>query len=186
MKAQVTRLMVLGVLRLRQPTHGYEIQRELERWRADQWAGISRPSVYNQFRTLSREALIAVVSVQPGAQGPSKTQYEITAAGEREFQRLLRDVIENAQPQPLDLMPALCFLPALTEREVVAALEARIAVIDAFLRQFDEGMDEWFPADHPAPYIAEVFLLTREGFRGERTWAEGFLGRVRAGRYRLA
>lgn len=92
-------------------------------------------------------------------------------------------MIENAEPQPLDLMPALCFLPALTERELVAALEARIAVIDGFLGAFDSGMAEWFPEDHPAPYIAEVFLLTREVFLAERTWAQGFLARVRAGRY---
>ena len=30
-----TRLLILGVLRFKQPTHGYDVRRELESWQAE-------------------------------------------------------------------------------------------------------------------------------------------------------
>lgn len=185
MSVQATRLLVLGTLRLRQPTHGYDIQRELTTWNADQWANIARPSVYNQLRTLLREGHIEVVSVESGENRPSKTLYSITENGEVEFTRLLHEIISNDAPQPLDILPALCFLPALTEVEVIAAIEKRVEIINGFLKSFDAQMHSWFQEDAHTNYIRELFILTREAFMGERTWGLGFLERVRSGEYRL-
>jgi len=186
MSVQATRLLVLGALRLRQPTHGYDIQRELTSWNADQWANIARPSVYNQLRTLSREGHIAVAAVQQDERRPSKTLYSITPSGEAEFTRLLREIVSNERPQPLDILPALCFLPMLTKTEISVALEKRLSIIDGFLESFDSHMNSWFHADARANYIREIFLLTREAFVGERTWAREFLERIQADEYQLA
>lgn len=186
MSVRATRLLVLGTIRLRQPTHGYDIQRELTAWNADQWANIARPSVYNQLRSLSRDGFVAVTSVEQSTKRPSKTLYVITEEGEEEFGRLLNEVVSNEHPQPLDLLAALCFLPSLTESEVVDAVTKRVAIIKGFLESFDKEMESWFQPDSRTNYIQEIFLLTREAFVAECRWAEGFLERVSSGTYTFA
>lgn len=186
MSVQVTRLLVLGVIRLRQPVHGYDIQRELNNWNADQWASVARPSVYNQLRSLSRAGFVTVDSIEQSHNRPSKTLYSITESGNLEFAELLNEILWNKNPQPLDLLAALCFLPILTRDEAVAAIEDRTRIIAGFLASFDEQMDVWFHPDGRANYVQEIFLLTREAFRAELRWAEGFLERLRNDTYDLA
>ena len=40
-----TRLLVLGVVRIFQPVHGYDVRRELLSWRVDQWANVAPGSI---------------------------------------------------------------------------------------------------------------------------------------------
>ncbi|AZZ57199.1 PadR family transcriptional regulator [Rathayibacter iranicus] len=88
-----TRLLVLGVVRLRRPVHGYEIQRELESWNADQWASIARGSVYNQLRSLSKDRFVSVVAVEKKDTRPSRHLFQVTPSGAIEFARLLDDIL---------------------------------------------------------------------------------------------
>jgi len=46
-----TRLLVLGVVRLFQPVHGYEVRRELITWHASEWASVKPGSIYNALKT---------------------------------------------------------------------------------------------------------------------------------------
>ena len=50
-----TRLLVLGVVRIFQPVHGYDVRRELLSWRVDQWANVAPGSIYNALKTLTKE-----------------------------------------------------------------------------------------------------------------------------------
>ena len=61
-----TKLLVLGVTRLRQPIRGYDVRRELAAWRADQWASVQSGSVYNQLRSLAKQKFIEVGSCREG------------------------------------------------------------------------------------------------------------------------
>lgn len=186
MSVQETRLLVLGIVRLRGPIHGYGIQRELSLWNADEWAGIARASVYNQLRTLTKAGFLRAEPEAPTERGPSKSLHTLTQAGEAEFQRLLSAALWNTRPQPRDLLAALCFLPALTAAETVAAIEERVRIVTSFLDQFDESMQQWFPSHSPVLHVQEVFLLTREAFVAELRWAAAFLERLRRGDYRLS
>ena len=56
--SSTTRLLVLGVIRIFQPVHGYEVRRELMSWRVDEWASIAPGSIYNALKTLAREGMI--------------------------------------------------------------------------------------------------------------------------------
>jgi DNA-binding PadR family transcriptional regulator len=46
-----TRLLVLGVMRLFQPVHGYDVRPELLSWGADQWANVAPGSVYGAIKS---------------------------------------------------------------------------------------------------------------------------------------
>ena len=42
-----TRLLVLGVVRIFQPVHGYLVRRELLTWYVEEWASVNPGSIYN-------------------------------------------------------------------------------------------------------------------------------------------
>jgi DNA-binding PadR family transcriptional regulator len=54
----VTRLLVLGAVRIFQPAHGYLVRRELISWHAQEWANLNPGSVYNALRSLTRDGLL--------------------------------------------------------------------------------------------------------------------------------
>jgi DNA-binding PadR family transcriptional regulator len=41
------RLLILGVLKRKEPIHGYEVRHELEVWGADKWANVAYGSIYS-------------------------------------------------------------------------------------------------------------------------------------------
>ena len=54
-----TRLLVLGVVKVLQPVHGYELRRELRSWHLEEWANIQLGSVYSALKTLEKDGLLA-------------------------------------------------------------------------------------------------------------------------------
>src|SRR5438034_5719314 len=86
-----TRLLILGVLHFKQPTHGYDVHRELESWQAERWANIAYGSIYFALNKMAEEGMVEVVDAGQAGKGPARTTYAVTPAGEVEFQRLLRE-----------------------------------------------------------------------------------------------
>src|SRR5437773_11825636 len=86
-----TRLLILGVLRCKQPIHGYDVRRELESWQAERWANIAYGSIYFALNKMAEEGLVEVVDPEQAGKGPARTTYAVTPAGEAEFQRLRRE-----------------------------------------------------------------------------------------------
>lgn len=126
-----TRLLILGALRARQPTHGYEVRRELESWGAGNWSSVAYGSVYHALKQMSREGFIEPAEVpESGATKgrPAKTAYSLTERGEEEFQRLLREQWWEVEPVADPFQAALAFMDTLPRDELLAALEHRVAV----------------------------------------------------------
>src|SRR5581483_1598119 len=73
-----TRLLILGVLRLKQPVHGYDVRRELEAWRAERWANIAYGSIYFALNKMAEEGLVEAVGTDQVGRRPARTQYKIT------------------------------------------------------------------------------------------------------------
>lgn len=122
--------MILGALRAKQPTHGYEVRRELEAWGAGSWGNLAYGSIYHALKQMSREGLIepAETSGEVAAKGrPAKTAYALTDRGEEEFQRLLREHWWEFEPVADPFQSALAFMDALPREELLAALEHRAA-----------------------------------------------------------
>ena len=73
--------LVLLSLLAERPMHGYEVNLELERRDARDWAAISRPQVYYSLEKLARKGLIRVAEDEEAAAGPERHPFATTAKG---------------------------------------------------------------------------------------------------------
>lgn len=128
-----TSLLVLGVIRILQPVHGYDIRREILSWRVEDLTTVKPGSIYGAIRTLEKDGAIAVHAREEGDRRAERTTYVLTGEGEKEFQTMLRQswwtVTSPAEP----LVPALTLMLFLPREELIAALHARIGRLEGEL-----------------------------------------------------
>lgn len=176
-----TRLMILGLVKWMQPVHGYDVRRELESWRVDEWANIAPGSIYHGLRRLAEEGLLEEVATETVGGRPARTTYRITPAGEAAFEELLRRYWWSYE-QPTDpFLPAFSFLPALPPGEVTAALRnrARLLRAEADTHRFALA-SEWLRQTKPA-HVGWMFELAVARLEAEIAWCERVAGRIEAG-----
>ena len=174
-----TRLLVLGVLRAKEPAHGYEIRQELETWGAQSWANVAPGSVYHALTQMAREGLVEPVETAEPSKGPARNAYAVTKTGEREFQRLLREYLWKEKPTIDPLQPALAFLDAVPREELLAALRRRASSARASaeaLRFVNEAPGHDLPA-----HFAESHRLGAYHAEAEARWAEEAAEKVERG-----
>jgi DNA-binding PadR family transcriptional regulator len=182
-----TRLLILGAVRIFQPVHGYRVRRELVSWQVDQWAHLNPGSVYNALRSLARDGYLEEVATEQGAAGSARTTYRLTPDGESELLRLVREAFWTVDPSsPEKLLAGLSFTYLLSREEVVAALEHRIAEIDASHRASELAAQSIFDHPHTPDHVAEILRLADARMQGERRWAHELVERVRGGDYVFA
>jgi DNA-binding PadR family transcriptional regulator len=180
--ATSTRLLVLGVVKIFQPVHGYDVRRELLSWRVDQWANVAPGSIYNALKTLAKDSLLEIVGTDQVGGRPERTTYRLTKEGESELSNLLRETWWKVEP-PLDpLMPAVSFLPMLPPSEVAAALRNRVTQIEGLLKQFDFAIGELPSATTPA-HVRELYRLSGARLSAEIGWAKDLAARLDSGAY---
>lgn len=171
--------MVLGVLRSKEPAHGYEIRQELETWGAQSWANVAPGSVYHALTQMAREGLVEPVETAEPSKGPARNAYAVTKTGEREFQRLLREYLWKEKPTIDPLQPALAFLDAVPKEELLAALRRRASSARATaeaLRFVNEAPGHDLPA-----HFAESHRLGAYHAEAEARWAEEAAEKVERG-----
>ncbi len=176
-----TRLMILGLLRMSGPLHGYDVRRELLSWGADDWANVQPGSIYHALRKMAEEGLLSeVVSDRPGAR-PARVTYEITGTGEDEFQTLLRAYWWRPEPAKDPFAAAFSFVPALPRQEAVAALRNRAKQ----LRSTSDGLhasleSAWIKRQKPT-HVAWMFELWIARAEAEIAWCERVADRIESG-----
>ena len=183
-----TRLLILGVVRIFQPVHGYFVRRELLSWRAEQWANINPGSIYNALRTLTKEGYLEEARADDDGAGPGgKTSYRLTADGETEFMTMLHDAFWSLNEYSPDAMyAAIGFMSYLQRDEVIAALEHRIARIEATKTELDYR-DGVLRASPTVPdHTSEILRLAVARLDGELSWARELAARIRGGAYVFA
>ena len=179
-----TRLLVLGVVRIFQPVHGYDVRRELLSWRVDQWANVAPGSIYNALKSMTRDALLEIVGTDQVGGRPERTTYRLTNEGENEFQALLREALWRVR-QPVDpLMPALCFMPVLKRDELIAALRNRIPQIRGQLEHVDFAVAQ-LPNPGTPEHVKELYRLSAARVGAEIPWAEALIQRLEQGEYEI-
>ncbi|GAA4985658.1 PadR family transcriptional regulator [Kineococcus glutinatus] len=184
-------MLVLGVVRIAQPVHGYDVRRELLSWRLEEWANVKPGSVYSALKTMHREGLLALHGEGGGGGRPERTRYVLTGEGEKEFQVLLRAHWWHATSPTVPFLGALCLMPFMAREELVAALTARISQLGAKLDELrfvrETVRDGATGADGDIPeHAREVFEFAAAHTRGELDWTRALLRRVQAGAYVLA
>jgi DNA-binding PadR family transcriptional regulator len=177
-----TRLLVLGVVRLFQPVHGYEVRRELITWHASEWASVKPGSIYNALKSMTNDGLLEVVSTDQVGSRPERTTYRLTLAGEDELRGLVREAWWKVKPVIDPLMGAVAFLGMVSRDEAIAALEERITQVRSSLRQTEFVIATHDGSDSP-PHVREMMRLVNARMASEIAWAEAFIARLRAGEY---
>jgi DNA-binding PadR family transcriptional regulator len=180
--SSTTRLLVLGVVRLFQPVHGYVVRRELVTWRASEWASVKPGSIYNALKTLSADGFLEVVGTDQVGARPERTTYKLTSAGEEEFRNLLREEWWTVRPVVDPVMAAISFLTYVSRDEAIQALEHRTTQIHGLVRHAEIGMAEHNGIDSPF-HVREMMKLMNARQLAEVAWSEQFVARLRAGEY---
>ncbi|WP_308439998.1 PadR family transcriptional regulator [Asanoa iriomotensis] len=167
-----TRMMILGVVRLAQPVHGYDVRRELLSWGADRWANVQPGSIYHGLRKLTEEGLLREVGTDQVGGRPARTSYEITDRGEAEFETLLRDLWWNVSPPTDPFFAAFSFLPALPRSEASAALRNRASVLRASVSGMRSSLESRWISELKPTHVAWMFELSIARMEGEIAWCE--------------
>jgi DNA-binding PadR family transcriptional regulator len=185
----ITRLVVLGAVRVFQPVHGYFLRRELMTWRVDEWANINPGSVYNALRQLTKDGFLEELTEEhdpsESSDGrPPPTSYRLTNDGETEFVVLLRGALWEVNAfDPSPILACVSFMWALTRQEVIEAFEHRIVDIDAKVRAASYEIDRVLTSPATPDYVQEMFHITSGRLRAEQAWSRDLLERLRAGEY---
>lgn len=170
--------MILGLVKMMQPVHGYDVRRELENWQAHEWANIAPGSIYHALRRLAEEGLLAEVATEQLAGRPPRTSYRITAKGEDEYGELLRRFWWEYR-QPIDpFMAGFSFVTDLPAREAAAALRNRARVLRAEAETHRFALaSEWMKQTKPE-HVGWVFELIIGRLEVEIAWCDRVAGRI--------
>ena len=185
-----TRLLVLGAVKILQPVHGYDVRRELMSWQLDAWMNLQPGSIYSALKTLERDGHITVTSRERSAGRPERTEYVLTAEGDKEFSQLLRTAWWTVEGGTAPIIPALTMMPFMERDELIAALQSRasqlagqlqeLKFVRATIRDGATGADGDIPE-----HVREVIDYAAARLKGELDWSRGFVRRLRAGAYEL-
>ena len=177
-----TRLVILGFLR-RQPLYGYEIKRMIEQIMGD-WTNIAFGSIYFALKKLAEEGFVEKVGTEQEGSRPSRTVYQITAAGREEFLRLLRETWGGVERQYFRFDIALSFMEALPTKEIEGYLRNRINHLEHVIQFLGSHEEEELEDEHVPRRLAEsVFGHHRVHFQAELDWTREVLENVEQGAF---
>jgi DNA-binding PadR family transcriptional regulator len=118
---------------------GYDITQTLRISRVDQWAQILPGSIQQALKRLDAEGFVVLQQTERTGHR-EKVVYAITPAGREELTRLLREAWSQPMRElPAQLYLALNFLDALPRHEVLEALAAHAASLEAEIALWDKG-----------------------------------------------
>lgn len=124
-----------------QPCHTYILDGIIEEMELEQWANISRASIYNTFERLESQGCVTVTTKKVGKM-PERKVYAITEKGK---QRLLKELRENMLfPSTSDntFALAMCFNFGMSADESIEILEKRIENLNNRIEKFKIDYEE--------------------------------------------
>lgn len=176
----IIRLLILGILKRRSSAHGYRMYRDLVEWRADTWTIIRPGSIYHALGQLEKQGFIASTShISDEKLGPSKTEYTITAEGEKEFIRLLEDALKDINL--VELSVGIAFMEYLPRQKAIALLEQREETqkqIPTFLHSLPTEEKPTTPAKHP-----QLIRIWADSYTDAAASTEKLIRAIQSGKY---
>ena len=129
-------LAVLGCLSER-PMHPYEISTTLRTRGKEQSIKLNYGSLYSVVESLQKHGLITARETTREGRRPERTVYEITPAGQDEFEDWLAELLSTPVRDFTSLEAGLSLMPGLPPDEVARLLEERAAKLRMELRAMD-------------------------------------------------
>jgi len=173
------RLVILGLL-LDRPLYGYEIKQIIEEHMSD-WTSIAFGSIYFALDKLAAEKFVEKVEVEQQGKRPSRSVYEITAAGRTEFLRLLRESWQQVERQYFSVDVCLFFIDKLPPNEVAAYLRGRQAGLQATLEHLRHHREEQLALPEVPPIASAIFDHTFVHTQAELEWVTNLLAKMESG-----
>ncbi|MHC1782190.1 MAG: PadR family transcriptional regulator [Anaerolineaceae bacterium] len=167
------RLVMLGLLHER-PLYGYEIKQIIEEHMGD-WTSIAFGSIYFALDKLAEEGLVEKISTEQKGNRPSRSVYQVTKNGEKEFQRLLREGWQNTDREFYEIDICLFFLDRLPGNEVMEYLRNRLAQLESTLQHLQEHEAEQLQNPYVPPQARAIFEHTRVHIQSEVEWTRDLL-----------
>jgi len=176
-----TRLVILGLLRER-PLYGYELKQIIEEHMGD-WTNIAFGSIYFALSKLTEEGFVEQVATEQEGRRPSRTVYQITAAGRAEFLRLLREVWGEVERHYYTIDIGLAFMETLPVEEVKGYLRGRIVQLEGIVQHIAQHQAEQMSRPEVPATAAAVFDHGLAHFQAELNWTRDLLIKVEQGVY---
>jgi DNA-binding PadR family transcriptional regulator len=181
------RLLVLGDVRLRGRAHGYQVRNDLEFWGAHEWSTAKPGSIYHALKQLAKQDLLLAHDIAPStAGGPPRTEYEITAAGEAEFFRMLRHALTATREKQELLTSAIGFLVDLPRGEAIDLLTQRVAALEGWRDEVTANWSTVGAIPEEQGHIGEIMKLWVHTADSDAAWARELIGRLENGAFVMA
>ena len=171
--------MVLAMLAER-PMHPYEMQRLVVERAKNAVINIKRGSIYHAVDRLQAAGLIEERETSREGRRPERTVYQLTGAGRDEVRDWMRLLLARPKEEYPEFATVVSFLPVLEPREVLAALQGRLVLLDGAIGQCDATLRS------VGDRLPRVFLIEDEYrlamLRAERSWVAAVCDDFEAGR----
>lgn len=177
-------MLVLGVVKLVGEAHGYVVRRELKSWSADSWANVQPGSIYHAMKSLAKDGLLEPVGTRESGEGPARTTYKITAAGEHELHDLLGHALGDATAGNDEVSAGVAMLNLVPRKQAVVLLKNRLAGLEGQLTPTRHGITSMPEMGKPA-HVSELFRLWLVHLEGQVRWTRELIERLEAGAYEL-
>ena len=180
------RLLVLGAVRRRGRTHGYQVRADLTAWGAHEWANAKSGSVYHALKAMTGEGLLRAHDTTASVSGgPPRIEYEITPEGDEAYLTMLRAALSARDPR-LDLLAAAVgLIDDLTRDEAVALLEERGRAMDQWRESITGRLPPGTDLETWGP-VGDVLGLWLHTADSRADWTRRLIRRLRDGAYRMA
>jgi DNA-binding PadR family transcriptional regulator len=170
----LTRLVCLGLLAERGARHGHQLRRDVETFKADEWAGVGAGSLHRELRQLATEGLIEPVRTEQVGRWPPRTIFQITGAGRRELAILCEQAIGRVQEVPDAMAAGLIFAgsqdPFLLGELLVRHRQAVEAELDRLALERERGMRDGYLQPSASPLQAAAFRRSELRMEAELAW----------------
>ena len=161
------------------PMHPYQMQSLLRLRHKDEILALKRGSLYHAIGRLVRDQLITVKSTSRDGRRPERTTYAITAAGRKEFTRVLRSIIATPRRESSEFMAAMSFLVHLTPAESVPRLEERARHLESEISQRSAGIAA------ASAHVLRINLVESEYLiamlKAELAWVRNLISEISSG-----
>lgn len=162
-KAGVRELLLLGLLRQRE-MHGYQLSEFLDT-HLSLFFELKKATAYNLLRKMEEKGWVEARRDRDGNRPPRRV-FAITAAGERMFQKILREALAEYRPAVFPGNVPVLFLGALPEGERKSLLEERAGRISERLSTLDNHIEH---TKHP------LLDHQRKIMEAERDWTRSLM-----------
>ena len=149
-------------------------------WRVDTWTAVKPPSIYHAVKQLAREGLLEDTGATDNPRGPARVVYRLTAAGEREFFRLLEAALVS--PDIEEFGAGVAFMRSLSRARVRELLAAQLAITVQIDTELEAMKPQW-PDPAEPPHAQHLLDLWRGAFHSNSVWTRRMLDRIDAGEF---